>query len=272
MAMDQIVIEELERGMMMVFVMIVMMVMQHIVDHGMKLRALQKCKKRAAVAGATEDEIDEAIDADDPLGALAALIVSKEGGQGDTAAKAEDLRTQLDAWRNALYGHITMFIMMFIMMFILLWPVVRLAPVMALRFSGWWDFGTWLIGSHIHPLFFAIDIGVLVRLLCTSEPGLRVLKTALKAFDRLRARAAGWHCWVIAIVLRRLVHECLQHVAGEGNILFYLHEQCIAKQYHLYGATTALGVAYVTTLTHVVEPQRLATPAARPGQFRPAGG
>eukprot|EP01043_Picozoa_sp_COSAG02_P045315 COSAG02_NODE_4130_length_5740_cov_3.273888_7_plen_215_part_00 len=54
-------------------------------------------KKRALAAGATEDELEEAEDADDVIGALASLILSHEKPAGD--AGAAELRAELEAMK-----------------------------------------------------------------------------------------------------------------------------------------------------------------------------
>jgi hypothetical protein len=51
-------------------------------------------KKRAVAAGASEEEIEEALDADDPIGTLVALVLEKEGG--GTAEKEAALRVELE--------------------------------------------------------------------------------------------------------------------------------------------------------------------------------
>ena len=51
-------------------------------------------KKRAVAAGASEEELEEALDADDPIGALVALVLEKEGGAA--AEEEAALRAELE--------------------------------------------------------------------------------------------------------------------------------------------------------------------------------
>eukprot|EP01045_Picozoa_sp_COSAG04_P006490 COSAG04_NODE_320_length_16877_cov_26.485401_1_plen_4766_part_00 len=79
-------------------------------DRGQALRAEldsakpSELRKRAAAAGATEEEIDEADDVDDPKAALIALVLEREGARGDPMEALRSLKPSALRKRAAAAG------------------------------------------------------------------------------------------------------------------------------------------------------------------------